>query len=928
MKKFLPLVLCLLLVICLIGCNNKPDDAGLKVGYGKADITPEKTMPLQGYPDQFFRYSSNVLDPIYVTAITFTDNTGSIVVLLQYDLADCNNLGIVQGLNKLSKTYGIDRDRFVLSATHTHSAPWLSEIPGNDYLSNTYSDLLRDKTVAAVTEAMENQLPAEIYAASIETNSLNFCRHYRLEDGTLAGDDNSLGGRRIVSHMSEPDRELQLLRFKREGGKDVVLANFQAHANIVGGLSRYELSSDFIGPMTTYVEENLNCHFAYFSGASGNVDARSRISSENVVTNHIEQGQSLGQFAEIAFSNMKKMGNGAVKFLQTECTISANSGGAQKVDRRITAFSIGDVAFINNDYEMFSSNGEYIKDNSPFKMTFITTIGLSTNCYIPDAVTFAYEGTTYEETKCFYEEGSAEILADSFVDALNQLHEANPTTTTEDNRVAKAQLYWNADKGMERAAEADGSYQVSFLRNGQLSTLRVADKETMDRIDSQKAVGLLVDKNNTVTDVFFMADMPQSFLALNYTVQSMGGNYVKINSLRTFNGVQLMFELTENIPVYDVSEYAEIKGTPTTLQKGDGVTIISDNDGTILAVYVDNRQGIYTTTKRYCPICEKDVDFTNWFSAASMPFMSGHYYLEKDIDLAMSTSVGSGEITIDLNGKTITMINEGQRFYTIGEYVILNLIDTVGDGKAVVASGGKGPFRAGMFVRMDGYGCEFNMYSGTIDASNAVCDYGCIVDNYNGVFNMYGGTLIGGTTYGVGGGAVIVQNHVNIYGGEIIGGYCADLDGYKNNPPGGGCIRHNGAVQTLNIYGGIIRDGKTDYHGGCIYSNGPTFISGNAIITGGSAALAGGGVYASVTADITISGSPNISGNENGDLYFSEAQTVTIGEDGLNEDAKICIDMEIPATFTENPVAADRIKCFSCTRGKIVRNADGTLQLK
>lgn len=488
-------------------------------------------------------------------------------------------------------------------------------------------------------------------------------------------------------------------------------------------------------------------------------------------------------------------------------------------------------------------------------------------------------------------------------------------------------LYWNADKGMERTPEADGSYQVNFLKNGEQVTYRVTDEAMMTRIDAQKAMGLVLD-GDTITEAIYLADMPQYYLALNYTVQSIGGSKVKFNSLRSFSGMEVLVEIDESISVLDVSEYAEVKGTPTTLQKGDGVTIIANGDGSVNTIFVDGRQGIFTTQMRYCPICEKDVEFTNWFSSASMPFFSGHFYLEKDIELAMSTSTGQGEITLDLNGKTVTMVKEGQRFYTLGEGSILNLIDTVGGGKAVVASSGAGPFMDGMFVRMDGFGCEFNMYSGTIDASNAVANHGVIVNNYNGVLNVYGGTMIGGTTFGVGGGAIIVQSHVNIYGGEIIGGHCHDLGGYKDNPPGGGTIRHNGTTTTLNIFGGIIKGGKSEYVGGCIYINGPATISGDVLITGGSAKQGGGGLYVNITGEPTISGDVKIIDNEDGDLCLSTGRLIAIGEAGLGENAKLGISMETPGVFTSSAVDADQAKCFFSSTGKIARNSDGTLSLK
>ncbi len=425
MKRILSLIFCLLLVAGLTGCGGKKEESPLMVGYGRASIVPEHSMPLQGYPGAENRYFDNVLDPIYATAIAFRDQDNNTVLLIQYDLADCNNLGITQGINDLLDTFSLPRENVIISATHTHSAPVLGDISGSEFLTTYWRKLLRKQTLAAGTEAINSLLPAEVYGASTETKNLNFVRHYRMDDGTISGDNfghQQGDGYAAVKHMRDADPELQLLRFVRQGGKDVVIANFQAHAHRAGGGNKLDLTSDFIGPMTVYLEKNLDCHFAYFSGASGDIDPNSRISSENITIDHVEQGEALGQYAEMAFSRMKKMEAGSVKLLQTTCTVENVSGGEQTLDRRITVFSIGDVAFINNDYEMFSSNGKYIKENSPFKMTIVTTIGRSTSCYIPDAATFAYDTDSYEETKCTHVAGTGEVLAEAFVAALKQIH--------------------------------------------------------------------------------------------------------------------------------------------------------------------------------------------------------------------------------------------------------------------------------------------------------------------------------------------------------------------------------------------------------------------------------------------------------------------------------------------------------------------------
>ncbi len=265
--------------------------------------------------------------------------------------------------------------------------------------------------------------------------------------------------------------------------------------------------------------------------------------------------------------------------------------------------------------------------------------------------------------------------------------------------------------------------------------------------------------------------------------------------------------------------------------------------------------------------------------------------------------------------------------YTVSDEATLNVIDSVGGGTAIIASAGKGTYDSGLFVQTAGFRSVFNMYSGIIDATNCIADCGCIVDNVDGVFNMFGGTFLGGTTYGVGGGAIIVQNEVNIYGGEIIGGDCSDMPGVKSNPPGGGCIRHNGKIKALNIYGGVIKGGSTDYNGGCIYINGPLKLHGGTI-SGGSAAQAGGGIYVAEFGSIDLMGDAVVADNEGSDIYLSSEAAITINEEGLG-DAKIGIAMANPGKFTLNAVVQDKASCFFASNGgKISRNGDGTLSLK
>jgi hypothetical protein len=86
----------------------------------------------------------------------------------------------------------------------------------------------------------------------------------------------------------------------------------------------------------------------------------------------------------------------------------------------IGAVSFGDVGFACAPYEMFDTNGTFIKENSPFPVTFVAECANGGNGYFPSAL--AWENGGYEVDTCRYVKGTAEELADGFVSMLTDLY--------------------------------------------------------------------------------------------------------------------------------------------------------------------------------------------------------------------------------------------------------------------------------------------------------------------------------------------------------------------------------------------------------------------------------------------------------------------------------------------------------------------------
>lgn len=101
--------------------------------------------------------------------------------------------------------------------------------------------------------------------------------------------------------------------------------------------------------------------------------------------------------------------------------LTRNGMKADSLDLPLYALSIGDVGFVFAAYEMFDTNGKYIRDNSPFETTVIATCANDQNSYIPSAYGFIYG--CYEKDLCFFRPGTGERMAEVYVDMLKQLHE-------------------------------------------------------------------------------------------------------------------------------------------------------------------------------------------------------------------------------------------------------------------------------------------------------------------------------------------------------------------------------------------------------------------------------------------------------------------------------------------------------------------------
>ena len=469
MKKLISLLLCLCLAATLAACGSAGAAAptetteaplAFRVGYHKVNITPDAPTGLAGYGNIEERKHTEVLDYIYLSCVAIADENDNKVLLFSADLCSIKDVSVASYRSKLSGLLGIPGENMIFNSSHTHSAPYADGIAP-----------IMDKAIVEAAEgALEDLKPATMYFGKAETDGINFVRHYYMNDGSVVTDNHgSAAGKTYAGHCTEVDQEMRILQFKRDGGKDVILANWQSHPHITGGSAKTQLSADIIGAFRTNMENDLDCHFSYFQGGGGNINPTSRIKEENKNTekNWKVHGQMLAATAKEALQNMTQLQTGPIKvkseiyscptnkadldkvvlagevrayyeaghtigetatFAQTlglqslyhANAIGSRGGLGDSFDIEIEAMSWGEFGWAMGPYEMFDTSAKFVRENSPFTSTFVTGYTNGGNGYFPTIECFEYGA--YESDTAKIASGTAEAVADPFVEMLEELH--------------------------------------------------------------------------------------------------------------------------------------------------------------------------------------------------------------------------------------------------------------------------------------------------------------------------------------------------------------------------------------------------------------------------------------------------------------------------------------------------------------------------
>ena len=214
------------------------------------------------------------------------------------------------------------------------------------------------------------------------------------------------------------------------------------------------------------MEAESDCLFAFFQGAAGNLNSRSRIKEETPTPNVHKYGKQLAGYVLEALPTLTpaQFGNLGTRrhiyvgeldhtedHLVAEATmirkiwtetndnsqcakagapygihsayhagaIIARSQQGHELSMELNAIGMGDVSFVTAPYEMFCNSAQQVKAQTPYPMTFVLSCSNNGAAYI--ASKEAFEHGCYEVDNRKFVKGTAEKAVACFLDMLKDM---------------------------------------------------------------------------------------------------------------------------------------------------------------------------------------------------------------------------------------------------------------------------------------------------------------------------------------------------------------------------------------------------------------------------------------------------------------------------------------------------------------------------
>lgn len=225
-----------------------------QAGLAAVKITPEGPISMAGYA-QRNRPSEGVAADLYAKALALADSRGERAVWITTDLIGLRGAVAEQILRRVMERTGLKRHQLLVNSSHTHTGPAIADSDAAAYNLNdeavsvlrTYRQLLEDRIVTAVEQALSRMEPAELsYGVGVAPFVVSR-REFTADRGIILG----------VNPRGFADRTMPLLKIAASDGKlRAIVFGAATHNTTLTG-DYYRITGDYAGFAQEYVQKHL-----------------------------------------------------------------------------------------------------------------------------------------------------------------------------------------------------------------------------------------------------------------------------------------------------------------------------------------------------------------------------------------------------------------------------------------------------------------------------------------------------------------------------------------------------------------------------------------------------------------------------------------------------------------------------------------------
>ncbi len=406
-------------------------EENLKIGFSRVDITPPLGAEINGYPN--LRLAEDVLDPLYINAVAFSEGENKAVMLV------CDTLGIYGPLadelpGMIAEHCGISDEGVFVCHTHTHTGFLISQygVEVDPFIVEFFCRRIKDAAKMAINDLKD------VKSASFGEGEApyTFSRRYKLKDGTYRTNGKALDP--LVEGFEAPfDQSMRIVKFVREGGEDIVLANWQSHPDNIG---KCKITADFPGIFRNLFErEHSNTKCVYINGGEGNMICNDKVHCPKSVGYEkiIEIAENLNKSANDILKNLKDLETEGLsaakvyvcaktkyspeklkeairikkcyeegrmedigdnpkerlpKVIEANNIIAIGSKKITEINLRVSAIRFGGLSLLGLPGEPFCETAEKIRKNSPSTVTFVACQTNGSHGYLPNEEQWEHGG--------------------------------------------------------------------------------------------------------------------------------------------------------------------------------------------------------------------------------------------------------------------------------------------------------------------------------------------------------------------------------------------------------------------------------------------------------------------------------------------------------------------------------------------------------